>query len=180
MILRLIFTATLLFKLSTGFSQEQLLLKQTRLSEAMAFEKAINPAVKFSVKNITLSEDYYPLADKYRVALPIVIERQGTDHLPLNAEYYYTPKDSILRLISYDWEVARYGNLFDKQKIWKDERSKLQYYNGEYERIKGIVLARLGNTTINDDTLKEVTQDGQNISEEMPNGTTSLLMPACL
>jgi hypothetical protein len=158
---RLISFIVLFFNLTVTFSQERLWLKQTKISEVVAFEKALNPSAQLFSKNVSLSTGYYPLADKYQVTNPITAQRTPFAYLPIYAEYFYTPGDSTLRLISYDWEKDRYGNFFDKQKMWKEENSKLDIYNGEYERIKKDLLTQLGTPTTTDTAPQDVNTDGQ-------------------
>ncbi len=115
----------------------------------------------FFSQNVSLSKDYYPLSDKYQVTTPLIVQRQPVKYLPVNAEYFYTPADSILRLVSYDWEKGSYSNFFDKQKIWKEERSELDTYNTEYERIKANLLTQLGKPTTEDTAVQEVKDEDQ-------------------
>jgi hypothetical protein len=111
-----------------SIAQELLWIKQSRVSEAIEFEKRINPTAAFISMNVSLSKDYYPLADKYRVTNPLIVERKQSGLLPLAAEYFYTPQDSILRLVSYDWERGKYVNFFQRPAIWKEESAKLDLY----------------------------------------------------
>lgn len=116
------FLATMAFLVSLFvFGQEQIWTKQSKISDIIAFEKQINPNAKFLSQKVTLSKDYYPLVDKYPVTNPVIVQREPQEYLPVYAEYFYTPGDSILRLASYDWEKDRYGNFFDKQNMWKRE-----------------------------------------------------------
>ena len=142
-----------------ALGQEKIWTRQSKISEIIAFEKTLTPEPKFLSQNVSLSKDYYPLADKYRVTNPIIIERAPFKYLPVYAEYFYTPGDSVLRLASYDWEKDKHGNFFDKQKIWKEESKKLKTYNKEYERIKILIIEQLGTPTFNDSKLKEVESD---------------------
>jgi hypothetical protein len=156
---KLFFIFTTFLSLTNAFGQEKIWTKQTKVSEIIAFEREINPNTKFLSQNVSLSKDYYPLADKYQVTNPIIVQREPLEYLPVYAEYFYTPGDSILRLASYDWEKDRYGNFFDKQKMWKEEAKKFDTYNKEYERIKGILLNQLGTPTTTDTKAKEVSSD---------------------
>jgi len=93
------------------------------------------------------------------VANPVIVQREALNYLPVYAEYYYAPGDSILRLISYDWEKDRFGNFFEKQKMWKEESKKFDVYNKEYERIRALLISQLGAVSSTDTTTKEVTSD---------------------
>ena len=99
----------LIFAAASALGQERIWTKQTGISAVILFEKEINPLATFFSVNESLSRDYYPLADKYQVAKPVIVQRPPVDYLPVYAEYFYTPGDSILRLVSYDWEKDRYG-----------------------------------------------------------------------
>ncbi|MEP7236911.1 MAG: hypothetical protein ABI685_03565 [Ferruginibacter sp.] len=157
---KLLFLIATFFNLATSFAQERIWAKQSKISEVIAFEKEINPNAKFLSQNVSLSKDYYPLAGKYQVTTPVIIQREPLVYLPIYAEYYYTPNDSILRLASYDWEKGRYDNFFDKQKMWKEESKKLDTYNKEYERVKQVLITQLGNPNTTDSKVKEMSSEG--------------------
>jgi hypothetical protein len=159
MVLKLLLSSIAFCFLTHALGQEKIFTKQVKISEVIAFEKEINPSPKFLSQNVSLSKDYYPLADKYQVTNPIIVQRDPLVYLPVYAEYYYTPTDSILRLASYDWEKDRYGNFFDKQKMWKEESQKFDVYNKEYERIKSVLLTQLGTPTSTDTQAKEISSD---------------------
>jgi hypothetical protein len=159
MILRPLLTTAAFLSSILVFSQERIWTKQSNISEVIAFEKQTNPNAKFLSQSVSLSKDYYPLLDKYPVTNPVIVQREALEYLPVYAEYFYTPGDSILRLASYDWEKDRYGNFFDKQKMWKEESKKFDTYNKEYERIKTILIAQLGTPTKTDSKAKEENSD---------------------
>jgi hypothetical protein len=148
-----------IFSLTAAFGQEKIWTKQTKLSEIILFEKEINTTPKFLNQSISLSQDYYPLFDTYHVTNPLIIQRAPVGYLPLYAQYFYTPQDSILRLVSYDWEIDEFGNFFDKQKIWEKESKKLDKYNSEYERVKNILVHQLGTPTTTDSKAKTETSE---------------------
>lgn len=155
MSLKLILSVVAFICLTNLFAQEQIWVGQTTISEVLTFETKINQNPRFLTKNVSLSKGFYPLADKYEVANPIIVQREPLGYLPLFIEYFYTPKDSVLRLITYNWEEDRYGNFFDKQKLWQEESKKLEIYNTEYERIKAIVVNKIGAPTAKDKGTKK-------------------------
>jgi hypothetical protein len=149
----------LVFSLTDTFGQEKIWTKQEKLSEVILFEKGINDKPKFLNQNVSLSKDYYPLFDKYQVVNPLIIQRDPVGYLPVYAQYFYTPEDSILRLVSYDWEKDEFGNFFDKQKIWAKESKKFDNYNSEYERVKNILVNQLGTPISTDSKAKTENSD---------------------
>lgn len=159
---KLFLTLFTFLSLTTAFGQEKIWTKQTNISDVIAFEKGIDNKAKFLSQNVSLSKDYYPLADKYKVANPVIVQREPLEYLPIYAEYFFTAGDSILRLVSYDWEKGRYDNFFDKQKVWKEESKKFGIYNKEYERIKKVLLIQLGAPTSADSAAKNVRSDRGN------------------
>lgn len=158
--LTLIYTLLLALSVNRASSQEKIWTRQSNISEVIAFEKKINPEAKFLNQDVSLSKDYYPLADKYKVTNPVIVYRQAMGYLPIYAEYFYTPGDSVLRLVSYDWEKGRYDNFFDKQKMWQEENKKFDAYNEEYERIKKDLIDKLGKPTSDDKSAKSIKNEG--------------------
>lgn len=138
----------LLFLARTVFGQERIWTQQTKISQVIEFEKSIDPEVTFLSQNESLAKDYYPLVDKHPVENPIIAQRKPIGYLPVYAEYFYTLGDSLLRLVSYDWEKDRYGNFFDQQKIWKTEDKNFAAYDNEYLRIRAMNLQSKANSLL--------------------------------
>lgn len=126
------------------FGQDSIWIRQAHIREAIAFEKKLDSKSEFLNQNVSLSASYFPLIDKYPLANPIIVKRTQRGFLPLYAEYYYSKADSMLRVVSYDWERDRYGNFFEKGPVFEEESHKLEGYNKEYERIRGILTATIG------------------------------------
>ena len=123
---------------------------QTMVDSALDFEQSLETKYEILEKNVSLSTSVYPMLDEYDIVNPIIIKREPGNLLPVYAEYFFSRQDSILRYVSYDWERDRYGNFFDKQKIWEEESTKLEAYNQEYENIKAVLIDRFGNPTTED------------------------------
>ncbi|NRF37561.1 hypothetical protein [Pedobacter foliorum] len=155
----LIYALFTLLSFTKAFAQEKIWTKQTKISKVIAFEKKVNPKSKFLNQEVFVSKEYYPLAEKYVVANPIIVQRVAQYDLPIYAEYYFTPGDSILRLISYNWEKGRYGDLADLQKTWKEENTKFDVYGKEYERIKKMLISQFGKATTADASAKTVNSE---------------------
>lgn len=135
--------------------EEKVWTEQCKIAKVIEYEKNLSSKSEFLDINSSLSKSVYPLLDKYKMAKAIIVKREQTGFLPLYAEYYYSSSDSVLRYVSYDWERDKFGNFFDKQKIWKEESSKLKDYNKEYERIKNNLEKQLGKPTKEDKELKK-------------------------
>lgn len=143
-------------------AQDSIWFKQSKVGEVIAFEKAIAPSVSFLNQNVGLSEDYYPLYNKYKVTNPIIAKRESINSLPVYAQYYFTPNDSLIRLISYDWEKSKYGNYFDKLKIWEKEADSLEVYNKTYESVRAQLIAVFGKPAKTDNSPKKKKSDRGN------------------
>ncbi|KAB1066063.1 hypothetical protein [Salibacter halophilus] len=157
MTLLLTFTFLLLARFSGKKDEVKIWTEQTTVDKAIDFENSLSKQIEVLDKNVSLSKSIYPLVDKYKLAKPIIIQREQTGFLPLYAEYFYSESDSIIRYISYDWEREKYGNYFKKQEIWEVESKKLKQYNSEYEKIKSTLIEQLGEPT-NQDTEPQKTE----------------------
>lgn len=135
---------------SIVFGQQDLLIKQSKISEVMAFERSLNSDVKFYTGNIELSQDIYPLVDKYRIENPLIVQRNSSDYLPLTAEYFFTASDSLVRFISYIWEKNRFGDLSEKMKQDESESKNIIFYNKEFDRIQSVIESYYGKPDYDD------------------------------
>ena len=137
-------------------SQEEILIKKSKVSEVINFEKETYLGVIFLDQRSRLSKSFYPLANIYvTTEKPIIAYRHPIEYLPVYAEYYYSPEDSIIRLTSYNWEKDRFGNVLKKQEIWKEENKRFDTYNKEYERIKSNLIDKLGKPTSSDTVARD-------------------------
>ena len=125
-------------------SELEIWTKQTKVQEAIDFEKSINTKYEKLEQSVSLSKSIYPLLDKYKLAQPFISKRVKTGFLEVYAEYFYSQSDSTLRFVSYNWERDQFGNFFKKQEIWKEESGKLREYNSEYEKIKADLIIKFG------------------------------------
>lgn len=141
----------------SAYSQDKIWTRQTKINEVISFEKTISTQSQFLDFNVGISREYYPLADKYKVTNPLIVQRPTIGFLPVYAQYFYTAYDSVLRLLSYDWEKDRFADLPTKQKIWTEEDKKPDAYNKEYEKIREVLRAQLGNPSQADEKPKENT-----------------------
>jgi len=124
--------------------------EQTNVKKAIKFEKSISENIEFLKQNVSLSKSSFPLVDQYDLANPIVVKREINGKLPVYAQYFFSETDSIIRFVSYDWEIDKYGNYFKKQDIWKQEAKKLDKYNRKYNQIKSFLSESIGKPRIED------------------------------
>jgi hypothetical protein len=145
MISRLISFSILILSTVVTAAQDSIWTRQVKTSEIIAFEKSMSPETEFLSQTVGMSKDYFPLADKYPLSTsPVIAKRKGMGYLPLYAEYFYTKKDSVIRLISYNWERGRYGNFFDLPAIWKEESKNFDVYDELYETLREILNKKFG------------------------------------
>jgi hypothetical protein len=150
---------------------ETIWTNQTKVDKVIQYEKTTNANVEFLNMNVTLSKSIYPLIDTFKIAKPLIVKREQNGFLPLYVEYFYSEPDSILRYISYDWERAKFDNLFKKKEILKEESNKLKEYNSEYERIKRHLLTQLG-APIKEDLEPQKILSNENRGEYFTRSTT--------
>jgi hypothetical protein len=76
--------------------------KQPKFSDIQEIERK-NKGIEYSKPfKISLSKEYFPEIDKYEFAQPKIYHRDTTN-LDTEISYFYTKKDSIVRLIEYSW-----------------------------------------------------------------------------
>lgn len=141
-----------------SYAQEKIMTKQATVSEVIAVEKNLRPKPEFLQRNVYLSEAYYPLIDKYPVTLPVIVLHKPKGYLPLYINYFYTPKDSVVRFVLYDWDKATFANSRDEERISKEEQTNFKKYSREYERIKALAIDQLG-TPIEEDQEAKPTKE---------------------
>ena len=125
-------------------SKLEIWTEKSTVRNAIEYEKSLSNDYEILEQNVSLSKSVFPQLDEYQIAKPIIVKRKQTGILPIYAEYFFSAQDSILRYVSYDWERDRYGNFFKKQEIWKEESTKLDEYNQEYEKIKKELIGNFG------------------------------------
>ncbi len=144
-------------KVFVNTDEEKILTAQTSVDSVIEFEKSINSNVKFKALSISLSQDYYPLYDKYKTGhKPITVEREPVGYLPLHVDYFYTENDKIVRLISYNWEKEAFSDFNKKLELFRGESSKRSNYEQEYKRLFKLVVTKLGSPKISDNESKIV------------------------
>jgi hypothetical protein len=150
-----IFAGLLLLNSITCLAQEKLWTRQSKISEIMAFEKALDNRTQVLDYDITLSVETYPLIYKHSLAKPFLVLRPEIEYMPVYAQYFFSPGDSLVRMLFYDWEKNRFAGIQEKQKIWAAESKKLDKYSTEYERIRKILVKQIGNPVQTDLKPKE-------------------------
>lgn len=119
--------------------------KQSKVDQVIEYEKSLSSDYEILEKNVSLSKSVFPNLGVYKIGNPFIVKRKQTGFLPVYSEYFFSKEDRILRYVSYDWERERFGNYFKKQEIWKEESTKLDGYNKEYERLKTALIKEFGN-----------------------------------
>ena len=125
-------------------SKSEIWTEKSTVQKAVEYEKSLSSEYEILEQNVSLSKSVFPQLDEYQIAKPFIVKRKQTGFLPIYAEYFFSEQDSILRYVSYDWERDRYGNFFKKQETWKEESTKLDGYNQEYEKIKAELILKFG------------------------------------
>lgn len=80
----------------------ELIFNQPKFSDIQKIENK-NSGIEYTKPiNISLSEDYFPEIENYEFAQPKIF-RRDTTNLDTEISYFFTKKDSIVRLIEYSW-----------------------------------------------------------------------------
>jgi len=84
----------------------EIIFTQPKFSDIQKIENKNNGIEYKKPYNIGLSKEYFPEIDKYEFAQP-KIYRRDTANLQTQISYFYTKKDSIVRLIEYSWSRSK-------------------------------------------------------------------------
>lgn len=136
-------------------------IKPPNLKEVIAFEKKIKSYIDDSLAIaplVSIKGGDYPLIGKYRISTkPFAAERQHpAGELPTYIRYFYTKKDSVVRMAVYDWMRIYESEFSNEQKeklqaeshrISAVEHGKLAYYQKEFNRVRKILIEHFGNPT---------------------------------
>jgi len=116
----------------------ELIFNQPKFSDIQKIENKNNGIEYKKPYNIVLSKEYFPEIDKYEFAQP-KIYRRDTTNLKTQISYFYTKKDSIVRLIEYSWSRNKKQKPFINE-LYEFNKSRISqslslYGNEKYEQV---------------------------------------------
>ncbi|MBN8652250.1 MAG: hypothetical protein J0L67_12520 [Cytophagales bacterium] len=165
--MKLLASICFLFVSNSLAGQNYFMFTQKQIAEISSTEESFQ-SKKLKTKNIYLSTDFYPLADKYEVEFPISYLR--TNDTLINScmvQYFFTATDSKIRLIVYDWDETQRTDLFkERTDIMKAERQRLKEYLNKYDQIFQIISSQLG-IPLKDTKLKDVANTNSKYKERI-------------
>jgi len=103
-----------------------------KLDEVIVFEKERGSKERLYDTAFGLGEDYYPNKLKYQLANPRIFERKDQD-LYLESDYFYTPKDSLIKVVFYVWgpKHPNQDTLYAKSPHYKILLEKYNYLKNQ-------------------------------------------------
>lgn len=84
-------------------------IERPKLQEIDQIEHRIHSKEVFKTYTITLSDQYFPGVKNFDFAQPKIFVRKKYSPNPI-VSYFYTEKDSIVRLIEYSWDNLKDDN----------------------------------------------------------------------
>ncbi|MBX2945703.1 MAG: hypothetical protein KF725_07705 [Cyclobacteriaceae bacterium] len=137
------------------------LFDQKKVKDITTIEESFK-SQKRETRKVTVSDDFFPGATKYDLEFPITFDRKDKEFNPFSVvQYYYTPNDSLVRLIVYDWDKTQIiNNFIDLQKELKNESKRINEYNTKYDELLKNITDKLGRPISGDGKIKEI-KDGQ-------------------
>lgn len=137
------------------------LFDQKKVKDITTIEESFR-SQKRETRKVTVSDDFFPGATKYDLEFPITFDRKDKEFNPFAVvQYYYTPNDSLVRLIVYDWDKTQIiNNFIDLQKELKNESKRINEYNTKYDELLKIITDELGRPISGDGKIREI-KEGQ-------------------
>lgn len=116
--------------------KERFLFEQKSLKDIDTIEMSLG-SKSLGVKKSLVSDDFYPGAVKYELEFPLTYERPGDGFDPAEiVSYYFTAKDSTVRLIVYDWDKGKKTNTYAGiQDVLRNEAGRLEEYNRKFDEL---------------------------------------------
>ena len=109
---------------------------QSDIRKKLKYESTLN-SIKIETKTeYTLSNSLFPKASKSELAQPVIFQRKHISLIPLEIDYYFGEKDSIVKCVLYNWD----GNYpYPKVTGLNDDG-----YRNKYKAILANLRTRLG------------------------------------
>ncbi|WP_406684342.1 hypothetical protein N1F78_01025 [Seonamhaeicola sp. MEBiC1930] len=127
-------------------------MNKLTIPQANKIELGLGSSDQTPKHKISIGESIYPNEKKYNLETPKTYNRIENGKFELETEYFYTPSDSIVRVVMYEWTELRKINKTDTKKFDKK-------YNG----LKKQLTSNLGTPSfveIASDTAKSNFRDG--------------------
>jgi hypothetical protein len=130
----------------------------------LTVQKAENIELDFGSKDITpssgvsIGESLYPNKNKHKLASPKTYQRIVNKKFNLETEYFYTPTDSLVRVMMYEWTEPRGKNRFDSSRKTDTKKFRIKY-----DGLKKQLKSKLGEQSfieVASDTAKSNFRDG--------------------
>lgn len=96
---------------------------RVQFSDIEKIEKENNGTEFTKPFSVSLSKEYFPEIDKYEFAQPKIYVRD-TLNMSTTVSYFFTKKDSIVRLIEYSWDKDRKEKAFI-DKLYKFNKTQI-------------------------------------------------------
>lgn len=119
---------------------------QIKIDKSINIENKHNSKEYIPTYTISVSEDYFPYAKSFNLTQPKIFNRpKNSSFIPVQVEYYYSLKDSIVRLILYSWDTKNTAShLRDFLEKENDQSKRFDTYNEEFDKIVNLITKDLG------------------------------------
>lgn len=130
---------TLFFSIT--YAQDYNFLLQRPLLNSIDSIEKVEKGEKFEAPfTISVSKNYFPNADKFDLANPLIFFRKENP-FRLEMNYYYSVPDNVVRLISYSWD----GNSKQTDKLNSIFEKNAEYFSSHFGK-KGEIKNEIHDT----------------------------------
>ncbi|WP_299444268.1 hypothetical protein [uncultured Aquimarina sp.] len=134
---------------------------QISINKSFQIEKKLNSKEYTPPFEMSVSDDYFPNADKFNLAQPKVFNRTKANSIPIQVHYYYTKEDNVVRLITYDWDTKNsMESIDDLLKKENDQSGKFDDYNKKFDEISKIISKHLSKPEPNQGKIIKKKEEG--------------------
>ena len=153
------------------FSQTQILIEPTNLTSIQEYEDSIKSTSKgFQSFNPYYDEDFEDIYEVWTEVLkkPLIYKRNNDNFFPTLHTWYFYDKDSVVKLIKYNWGFAN-TSIEVNDSIIKNQVLRLRDYKNKYKVEKKNLLRLLGKPNLEDVTKETASYINTKSVWDLPN-----------
>ena len=115
-------------------------LENLKLSEAIKYDKKLKSKDVTPDHLIKIGESIYPNKNGFILATPTAFERLEGNDFKLKVDYFYTPEDSSVKVILYQWDLFSNNSELTEREI----QVKYQKFQNKFDYLRSELMKELG------------------------------------
>lgn len=137
---------------------DDIALEQQKLDYYRDFEKAKGSKQISGFDHGRVSKNFFPNPKKLDLHYSLMYYRPDASILPMKCKYFFTPEDSLVELIVYEWNLATPEMDFEEvDKLMLESMEYHEQYVGKYNQAAEYLYDKFGEPVEGDKGIKKET-----------------------